>query len=221
MLICPLLFFFIKCSNNFFTIKIINNICPSNCIFNFTTNKKFFRPVWCVSFIKNIFVFWNSYVIINFKFRIFIINFFLWIDLCIIFYINRFHLNCSMICIIISPTMSSNLSIYTFFDIEVMYLQMLVFNVLRNLWAKTDFPLLCIEYVSISLSFDLFLKEVLQNSFVNPYFVWFSIRFFQYLLKSINNTNNFFFFQRNNPSIFTKNIKNTQWKSTSFIDLAH
>ena len=76
-LISLLQVFFIKCSNNFFTIEIINNICPWNCIFNFTNNKNFFRPIWCISFSKNIFVFRNSYVITNFKFRIFIINFFL------------------------------------------------------------------------------------------------------------------------------------------------
>ena len=100
-LISLLQLFFIKCSNNFFTIKIINNICPWNCIFNFTNNKNFFRPIWHVSFSKNIFIFRNSYVIINFKFWIFIVNFFFEINLCTIFNIIRFHLNYFMICIII------------------------------------------------------------------------------------------------------------------------
>ena len=58
---------------------------------------------------------------------------------------------------------SSNLSIYTFFDTEVMYLQILVFKVLMNLSAATDFPYLCIEYISISLSFSHF-YELLWNS---------------------------------------------------------
>ena len=71
-LISFLQFFFIKTSNNFFTIKIINYICPWNCIFNFFNYKNFFRPIWCVSFSKNIFVLRNSYMITNFKFRIFL-----------------------------------------------------------------------------------------------------------------------------------------------------
>ena len=44
-------------------------------------------------------------------------------------------------------TMSSNLSIYTFFDIEVLY----YIFVLINLSARTDFPPLCVEYSSILL----------------------------------------------------------------------
>ena len=35
-------FFFIKNSSNRFTIQIINNICPRDCIFNFANNKNFF-----------------------------------------------------------------------------------------------------------------------------------------------------------------------------------
>ena len=63
LLISLLQFFSIKCSNNFLTIEIINNICPRNCIFNFFNYKNFFRPIWCVSFSKNIFVFGNSYIL--------------------------------------------------------------------------------------------------------------------------------------------------------------
>ena len=37
-------------------------------------------------------------------------------------------------------TMSSNLSIYTFFETEVMYLEILFFKVLMNLSEVTDFP---------------------------------------------------------------------------------
>ena len=44
----------------------------------------FFRPVWSISFSKNIFVFENSYMITNFKFKIFIINVFIRINTCII-----------------------------------------------------------------------------------------------------------------------------------------
>ena len=112
-------FFFIKCSSNFFSIEIINNICTWNCIFNFNNNKNFFRPVWCIPFSKNIFVFRNSYVIANFKFRIFIINFFFKINICIIFNIGRFLYSYVYL---YSSTISSNLLIYIFFDTEVMYL---------------------------------------------------------------------------------------------------
>ena len=69
-LICFLQFFFIKCSNNFFTIEIINNISPRNCIFRFTNNRNFFWLVWSVSCSKNVFIFWNSNTVTNFKLRI-------------------------------------------------------------------------------------------------------------------------------------------------------
>ena len=46
----------------------------------------------------------------------------------------------------------SNLSIHTFFfDIEVMYLQILFLKVLINHSAKSDFPSLCVEYIFVSL----------------------------------------------------------------------
>ena len=61
-----------------------------------------------------------------------------------------------------SFTIPYNLSIYTFFDTEIMYLQILVnCKVLVNLSATTDFPSLCIECISILLSFNHFLQELL------------------------------------------------------------
>ena len=62
---------------------------------------KTFRPIWSVSFSKNVSVFLNSYMITNFKFRIFIINFITRANICFIFNINMFHLNCSMISILV------------------------------------------------------------------------------------------------------------------------
>ena len=56
--VCFLQCFFIKCPNNFFTIKIFNNICPWNCILNFFDYKTFFRPIWSMLLCKNGFVFW-------------------------------------------------------------------------------------------------------------------------------------------------------------------
>ena len=41
-------------------------------------------------------------------------------------------------------------SIYTFFETEVMYLQIILFKALMNLSATTDFPSLCVEHISMS-----------------------------------------------------------------------
>ena len=64
-LICLLLFFFVKRSNSFLTIKIIENIYPRYSIFNFFNQKKFF---W--AFAKNLLYFdilWWSPTL-NFRF---------------------------------------------------------------------------------------------------------------------------------------------------------
>ena len=49
----------------------------------------------------------------------------------------------------------------TFSDIEVIYLEILFFKALINLSATTDFPSLCVEYITILLSCSHFLKELL------------------------------------------------------------
>ena len=85
------------------------NTHPS--IFNFFNHKLFFRPIWSIAFRKIVFIFWYSNTITNFKFWVFIISFFIRISLCVWFYINRFHFNCAIICIIILLTILSNLSI--------------------------------------------------------------------------------------------------------------
>ena len=100
-LTCFLQFVFVKCSNNIFFIKIINNIRPRHSIFNFFNHKNFFRPIWSVTFCKNIFIFWFSNIINSFKFWIFIISFFSIINICVWFYISRFRFNYAMICIIV------------------------------------------------------------------------------------------------------------------------
>ena len=53
-MICFLQFFFIKWSSNLFAIKDINNIYPWLGIFNFFNHKNLFRPIWSVTFYKNI-----------------------------------------------------------------------------------------------------------------------------------------------------------------------
>ena len=90
-------------------------------------------------------------MITKLKFKIFIINVFTIVNICIIFNINRFYLNSSMIW---SFTLSSNWSIYTFFEMAVICIKILLFKVLTNLSATTDFPSLFVEYVDMLLSFN-------------------------------------------------------------------
>ena len=61
-MICFLQFFFIKRSKNFFIVRITNNICPWNSIFNFFNQKNFFRTnfeckllqkYFCLEFLTN------------------------------------------------------------------------------------------------------------------------------------------------------------------------
>ena len=100
-LICFLQFFFVKVSNNFFTIKITNNICPWHSVFNLFNHKTLFRLTWNVTFSKNVFIFIFCNMITNFKFRIFLIIFFIKVNICAWPYTNRFHFNCAMICIVV------------------------------------------------------------------------------------------------------------------------
>ena len=132
-------FFFVKCSNNFFPVKIICNICLRHSIFNFFNQKNFFRPIWSVTFCKNVFIFWYSKNITNFKFKIFIS---LLESICILD-VTRIGVILILLWYVLLYllTISSNLSINTFFDIEVkIYLYILFFQVLMNISAVTDFP---------------------------------------------------------------------------------
>ena len=123
ILICFWQFFFVKSSNNFFSIKIINNICQRHNVFNFLNQKHFFWPIWNVTFCKNIFTFWYSKKITNFKFKIFIVNVFTRINICTWFYINTFRFGCTMTCIVVFFfTIWYNLPIYKFFETEFTYL---------------------------------------------------------------------------------------------------
>ena len=136
---------------NFFVFKITNHVCPRHSVFNFFNHKIFFRPIWNIYFCKNVFILWYSNIITNFKFSTFLIIFFIkvnihaWICISRFFNINRF----------VNLTMSSNLSIHTFFDIEVMYLYILFFMVLINVSASTDFPSFYTEYISVAFFLDM------------------------------------------------------------------
>ena len=134
--------------------------------FDFFNYKSFFWPIWCVSFCKNIFVFGNSYMIINFKFRIFIINCFDRVNICILLYVSLtlvifniwFNLNCSMVCIFVFIYYI----IYTLFWYWSHVFVDFSLKVLINLSATTDFSLVMYWiHFRISLSFNHFLKELL------------------------------------------------------------
>ena len=99
-LICFCNSFFIKRSNNFFSFNITDNICPWNSVFNFFLSKNFPRPIWNIAFCKKVILVWYPNYITNFKFNIFIINFFTKFNISAWFYSNRFIFNCAMVYII-------------------------------------------------------------------------------------------------------------------------
>ena len=63
----------VKIPYNFFTLKIFNNITPRYNVLNIFDHRNFFRSTLCVSFCKNIFVFWYSHMLSNFQPKILII----------------------------------------------------------------------------------------------------------------------------------------------------
>ena len=89
-LIWYLQFILVKRSNIFFSFKMTNNICPRNSVFNFFSDKNFFRPIWNIAFCKNVFVFRYSNYITNFKFRILIISFLTRFNICAWFSLTIF-----------------------------------------------------------------------------------------------------------------------------------
>ena len=63
------------------------------------------------------------------------------------------------------------------FDIELIYLKILYLKVLINLSATIDFPLLCAEYISISLFSDHEFIDLLQNLLPLSSHILFGLRF--------------------------------------------
>ena len=127
-MVCFFQLFFIKCSNNFFILEIINNICLWHCIFNFFNYKNFFRPIWSISFSQNVLYFdilawsptWNLW---SLSLTSLLKSIYIYIYIYIIYNINRLHFNCSMIWwygFLYSFTISSNLSIHAFFKIYLL-----------------------------------------------------------------------------------------------------
>ena len=140
--------FFVKCFNNFKTFKI--TLIPQNSIFNFCNHKTFFKPIWNITFSKNVFIFWYSYMITNFKFRIFFV---------ILFYRNQY------ICLDlhqkVSFWMCSDINdwIFKLYYLIYWYTHYLILNshacrfcslrYLIYLSPTTDSPSLYAEYISI------------------------------------------------------------------------
>ena len=110
-------FFFVKHSKDFYTLKVTNNTCPQDTCCNVFNYKNSFRPFCNLDFCKNAFMFWYSNKITNFKFMIRIFNFFIILEL---IYVPGFT-SAGFIAILLryvslySLTISSNLSVYTFF----------------------------------------------------------------------------------------------------------
>ena len=115
--VCVLLFFFVKRSKDLYTLKITNNTSPRDTCCNVFNYKNSFRPFCNLDFCKNAFMFWYSNKITNFKFMIRIFNFFIILEL---IYVPGFT-SAGFIAIVLryvllySLTISSNLSVYTFF----------------------------------------------------------------------------------------------------------
>ena len=116
-LICALQFFSINFSKNLFSSRIFYYIHPWHSIFNCCSHKNVFRLTWSITFHKNVFILWYPHMITNFKVRILIIILHTKIIKCTRFYSNRTHFNSSVISFIYS-----NLSKYTFLDIEMIYI---------------------------------------------------------------------------------------------------
>ena len=135
---------------NFFTYTITYNTCPRHNNFNFCDFKNFFRTVWSIDSCKNSFIFWYSNKITNFKFLIFIINFFARVNLCAWFYIQqvssllRYDLYC---CIFKGSNESFSNSRFSFIK--------------------------CFYHYIIILQKGFHWSIMKFTAFVDPYFVWF------------------------------------------------
>ena len=91
-------------------------------------------------------------MVTNLKFRLFFI-FVNKVNLCARIHIKKLHCNRAMIHIIAFINMPYNLSIYAFFYTAAICLLIVFFKVLINLSETTDFPSLCVEYISCKHDF--------------------------------------------------------------------
>ena len=87
----------VKRFNNFFAYKITNNVYLMHNVFSFFNHRNFFKAISNIAFCKNVFIFWYSNNITNFKFTILGNNFF---TLIISIYVLYFTSTCLILIVI-------------------------------------------------------------------------------------------------------------------------
>ena len=171
-------FFFKNRSNNSFAFNITSNICPQHSIFNFCNDKNFFRPIINKIFRKNIFIFWYSNNITNFKFRIFIFNFSARVG----FVLALDFTSTGFILIVlwyVLLTISSNLSIYTFFYWSHVFIIFVLQDFNKSFSnSRFSFTMDWINPYIIILEKWFYWSVVKFTMFIYTYLLWFSIRLF-------------------------------------------
>ena len=102
-LICFLQYLFVKRSNDLFTVKITNIICPWHSFLKFFNHKRFFWPIWNVTFYKIVFIFWYCNMINNLGYSLLKIpySFFFLLKSIYMLNFNGIHLDFGMICIVV------------------------------------------------------------------------------------------------------------------------
>ena len=107
-------------------------------------------------------------------------------------------------------TMSSNLSANTFFWYWSYFFEKFIFQVLWNYSPGTDFPSLWAECISLSLSCIMIsLIYCKMHCLYLPMSYFVCVLMHLQFLKSIDNFNTFFIFQKKDPCIFTINMNSS------------
>ena len=121
-LTCFFQFIFVKRSYNFFPLRSLITYVHGTVFSTFLITKPSSDQFGVCNLWQNILVFWYSNIITNFKFWIFIINFFTKVNICVWFCIKRFILIVLWYMLLYLLTISSNLLMKTFFKTELIYL---------------------------------------------------------------------------------------------------
>ena len=150
-----------------------------------------------------VFIFWYSYMITNFKLRIFLIFFFfiIKVSLCDRIYINRLHFNFAMIFIV--ALINHIINIHSFWYWSHILVNFVLLGSNKSFSSnRFSFIMRWIHFYFIILYPDFI--DLLQNSLPLFIHILFGLRLdsSKFFLKSI------FIFQRNNSCIFTININN-------------
>ena len=163
-------------------------------IFNFTNNTNFFWPIWSVPFCENVFIFWSSNMVTNFKSRIFSIKILIVFSIRIICNINRFHFNSFMNCYYIYQQNHWTHQNKHFWK-RCHVFENLVFQCSNKSLTNNTFPfIVCSIHFNVIYFQNIFEIIIIKfTTLINPYFIWFS-SFWDYFLKCVNNTNSFLSF---------------------------